>query len=360
MNSKKISNAAGAFLVALITMTNSYAVLPASGAGRGIWISDILALILALLLAHLFTSACDTFPDEPFYGVMRRSVGRVGAALLGGVFVLITLLTIVVSLTVFSRFVQITALPRTPQIIIPTILIVIAALSLSGELTASGGAATLLFWFSLCVFILFAVSGIFNAEPRLLVPQSDGFSEILKGTGEVFLNRFGLLPALMAVYTRMSEQKTRKKYFLGSLAGAGVALSVISALSVATLGEKLSETDFYPVYTAMSIHSVGGFIQHTEIFACIAMTVSLFFKGAVCLMFSEDMINGIFRTERRLGVSLPLSLIAAASGQLIYASISSLRGLLEWKSGAIVVLLINIAIPILIWIGCGLKNKKRS
>lgn len=360
MNSKKISNVAGAFLVFLISMTNSYAVLPASGAGSGIWISDIIALILALLLAYFLTSSCDTLPDKPFYGVIRSAVGKAGAAVLGSVFVILTLLTIVVSLTVFSRFVQITALPRTPQIIIPAIMIIIAAFSLSGELTSAGGAATLLFWFSLCVFILFVVSGVGKTEPRLFLPRNDGFEEILKGAGEVFLNRFGFIPALMAIYTRMSERTTRKKYFLGSLAGAGVALSVMSAITVATLGEKMSETDFYPVYTAMSIHSVGGFIQHTEIFACIAMTVSLFFKGAVCLIFSEDMIGGIFTTERKAGLAMPLALIAAASTQLIYTSISSLRGLLEWKSGAIIMLLINIAIPVLIRISCAIKSGKRS
>ena len=122
------------------------------------------------------------------------------------------------------------------------------------------------------------------------------------------------------------------------------------------LGEKAAEMDFYPVYTAMSIHSIGGFIQHTEIFACIAMTVSLFFKGASSLMFSEDMINGMFSLKRKSGVSLPLALIAASSTQLIYTSISSLRGLLEWKSGAIVMLLINIAIPVLLFA----KSKKTN
>jgi lysophospholipase L1-like esterase len=93
------------------------------------------ALAVALVLAFFLASSCDEFPDEAFYGVLRKSMGKSGARLVGAVFLLLTLLTAVVSLTVFSRFVQITALPRTPQIVIPTILIVIAALSLSGEMT---------------------------------------------------------------------------------------------------------------------------------------------------------------------------------------------------------------------------------
>ena len=355
MNSKKISNAKGAFLVALITMTNSYAPLPANRVGRGVWVADLAALCLALLLSYFLTSACDRACDAPFYGVLQNATGRFGAIALGCVLIIITLLTAVVSLTVFSRFVQITALPQTPQIIIPGLLIIIAALMSSDELMASGGAAWLLFWFSACVFLLFVLSGAGKVEPRLFLPYGRA-SEMFIASGEVFLNRFGILPMLMAVYTRMSEQKTRKKFFLTSLAGAGGALAVISAITVATLGEKLSETDFYPVYSAMSIHSVGGFIRHTEIFACITMTVSLFFKGAVGLMFSEDMINGIFGIERRRGVSLPLALIAAASTQLIYAGVPSLRGLLEWKSGAIVMLLINVTIPILLFV----KSKKTS
>ena len=110
----------------------------------------------------------------------------------------------------------------------------------------------------------------------------------------------------------------RKQFFLFAVLGAAAALVIISLVTVATLGADTSRADFYPVYTAMSVRGVGGFIQHTEILACIAMTLSLFFKSAVCLLFCDDMLMGIFKVSRKRGVTLPLGLISAALTQVIY------------------------------------------
>ncbi len=357
MKSEKISNGAGALLIALVTMTNAYSVMPGA-LGATTWVFYIAAIGLALFCAELLARACDRFPNESFYGVLTKSLGKTSGKLIAGLLTLLTLLTCVISLTVFSRFVQISALPQTPQIILPFLCIMVAALSASGGAESSVGAARLLFWFVAFVFVVFVAVSLPQVFPRLLLPENTSAKSFFGGAGEVFLNRFGAVPAFMAIYTRMSDKKTRRKYMLGGIGGAGCALAIISAITIATLGKTTSTTDFYPIYTAMSLHSVGGFIQHTEIFACVAMTLCLFFKGAVCLTFSGDMIDKIFGIERKHGVFLPLAFICAFSTQLIYRDISSLRTMLEWKNGAIYILLLNVIIPIVVFIAAIRKKKK--
>ncbi len=331
--------------------------MPGSGSGAA-WISSVAATLLALFCTALLARACDTFPDSSFYNVLVSSVGKWCAAIFAGILTLLALLTCVVSMTVFSRFVQITALPQTPRIILPLLIIIVAALSLSGGMESATGATRLLFWFTAGVFVLFVALGLTQIYPQLLLPERIEAKSVFRDTGEIFLNRFAQIPAFMAIYTRMSEPKTRKKYMLGAVGGAGLSLAVISAITTAMLGAESTKVDFYPVYTAMSLHSVGGFIQHTEIFACIAMTLCLFFKGCVCLLFSGDMLDGIFKISRRRGVFLPLALICAYATQLFYRDVSSLRGMLEWKSGAIYILLLNIIIPFVIFCTSFIKRKK--
>lgn len=345
MRSDKITNGSGAALAALVIVTNGYSVLPASSAGRSVWISHIAASLLAFICTYWFVSVCEKNPEKSFYEVLEATKGKLLAKITALGLVILSLMTCVLSLTIFSRFVQITALPQTPQIIITLLVILIAALAVRGGLRATSGAARLLFWFCAAVFVIFAVFGIKWMKPSLLLPSGGMTQRVLTGTGEVFLNRFGAIPALMAVYTRMPEGKERKGFFLLSVVCAAAALTVISAVTAATLGAETMDADFYPVYTAMSVRGVGGFIQHTEIIACIAMTLSLFFKSAVCLLFSDDMLTGIFKVSRKEGVAVPLALISAALTQVIYRDLSSLRGMVEWKNGAIYVVALYILIP---------------
>ena len=358
MKNEKISNMTGAILCALALLTNAYSVVPGVAAGGAVWVADILATSLALICTAAFCSSCDRFPDETFFGVLKKSFGKTFGIILALVFSIFALLTCAVSLTVFSRFVQITSLPQTPQIIIPLLLIFVSALAVKGQkLRCPSQTAWLLVWFAASVFVFFVFSSLSQIKSNLMTLAKFENFKILPSVGEVFLNRFGLIPAFVAVYTKMSEVKTRRAYMLSSVAVAGTGLAVISAISVITLGEELAKADFYPVYTAMSLRRVGGFVRHTEILASVAMTICLFFKGCICLAFASEMINGVFNTNEKSFSSLPLALITASATQLIYRDISSLRGLLEWKGGAFYFLSFFIALPLALFLATHIKKK---
>lgn len=334
MQDGRITNGSGAAVCALVIFANAYSVMSGSDAGSGAWIAHIIAGAAATLLAWCIVAVCDKFPGKSFYEVLSSVCGKWGARFFGGVTALFALVTCVLSLTVFSRFVQITALFRTPQIVLPLLIAIISALALRSDLRAVAGAARLLFWFSAVVLAVFVFFGIRWMEFSRLIPSGKELTAFFSGAGEVFLNRFGTVFALFSVYTRMEQGEARKKFFLWSVAGSAVALALIGAVTVATLGENIAGTDFYPVFTAMSVRGVGGFIQHTEILACVAMTLSLFFKTSVCLLFAEDMLCGIFGVTKKEGLSLPLALSSAAMTQLIYRDLSALRGMVEWTPGA--------------------------
>lgn len=359
MRSDKITNGSGAAIAALVIMTNGYSVMSGSSAGSNAWISHLLAGAVAMLCTWWLVAVCERFPEKSFFEALVCALGKWAGKAVAVIFSVLSLITCVLSLTLFSRFVQITALPQTPQIIIPLLVILIAALSLRSGLRAASGSARLLFWYSAAVFVIFVVFGVKWMDFSLILPALEKPREIITGAGEVFLNRFGAIPALMAVYTRMDRERGRKKFFLASVAGAAGALTVISLVTVATLGAETSAVDFYPIFTAMSVRGIGGFIQHTETLACIAMTLCLFFKSAVCLLFSDDMITGVFETARKEGAAVPLALICAAATQIIYRDLSSLRGIVEWKPGAAGAVAIYIVLPAMLVLFSRIKRKKQ-
>ncbi len=334
MQTEKISKLSGCALAALVIMTNSYSVLPGMVSGSMTTMAHIIASLAAIFCILCIIFICEKHPDKAFFDALSLSTGKITAIIASVIFAIFAALTCIVSLTVFSRFVQVTALPRTPQIIIPLLIIITAALSLRRGLIAPSGAATLLIWFSVAVFFIFALFGIGSMDARMLIPDFSESEKLLIGACEVFLNRFSSISAFAVIYPRIKSDSSKKSSFLISVAAASAALTVISAICIATLGKTTAALDFYPVYTAMSVRGIGGFIQHTEILACIVMTQCLYFKCAVCLAFCEETLFGIFGSERGRGIAIPLALIFASLTQIIYRDISSLRGMVEWSSGA--------------------------
>ena len=334
MQNEKISKLAGGALATLVIMTNSYSVLPGMASGGAVAAAHIIASLAALFCVFCIILVCEKHPDKAFFNALSSDIGKIPAIIICGIFAVFAALTCIVSLTVFSRFVQITALPRTPQIIIPLLIIITAALSLRRGLTSPSGAAALLIWFSIAVFLIFSFFGIGNMNAHTLIPDFSESKNLLSGVCEVFLNRFSSISAFAVVYPRIKPDRFKKSSFLLSVAAASVALIVISAITVATLGKTTAALDFYPVYTTMSVRGVGGFIQHTEILACISMAQCLFFKCAVCLAFCEEVLFGIFDVKRGRGIAIPLALTFASLTQIIYSDISSLRGMVEWSTGA--------------------------
>ena len=354
----KISNFEAALIAALALLTNAFSALPGALAGGGVWISNILAAAVGFAFAYFFSSACEKFPEETFFGVMEKSIGHIGAVFFGTAFLASSLLTLTVSLTVFSRFVQITALPQTPPAFLSFMILSLAAFVLLRGAASLSGTARLLFIFSAAVVVLFFILGFKNILPRALLPDFEKTDRILQGAGEVFLNRFTTVTALMSVYTRMEKRETRKKYFFSAVLLAAAVFIIISVICVAVLGKGTAELDFYPAFTVMASRDVGGFVRHTELFACIAMTVSLFFKSAASLLFLRDILKGIFKIPGECKIYFPLALITCAVSQIIYSDVTSLRAMLEWKSGAGYVLAALFFLSFVLFAAAKIKKKE--
>ncbi len=353
MQKRKISNGEGLILTVLVLSTNCYAVLFGEGAGSGIWISHIAAVILQVLSAFAISAFCDRFKKESFAAALEQGFGKVWGRICGAVFCLLVLSSAVVSASIFNRFIQLTALPKTPQVIIPLALMVMAAMSVSKGEGGIVGTSRLLFWFFVLVFFVFLIFPINEFDVREFLPPFD-IEAISQGTAEVFLNRFVSILALACIYTKMGDLKRRRAFFVGGVLASSVLCGIVAVLCISVLGVYGAGQDFYPVFTAMSIGGVGGFVRHTEILASVANIFCLFFKISVCLLFADEFIRESIKAKS--SVILPIALILASLVELSARGASSLYGRtqLGYASGFVVI------IEILFVICFGLRARKRN
>ncbi len=348
MNSDKITNGQGFMLTVLMLMTNSYSVVYGTRGDGDAVLSNLLAGAAAVFSAWLLAYVCDRNPEKSFYAVLKTLFGGVFGRICAILLIVLAVLGGVVPLVVFNRFVQLTALPRTPQIIIPLILVLIASLSFRSGLHSAAGSARILFWFAVLVFAVFVAFGIKFTEPNFPHVSADNVPHVLTGAAEVFINRFGTLIPLMSVYTRMSQNTSRRAFFCSAVAVAGVSFSAIAFISTGVLGRNAAGSDFYPAFTVMSVIEVGGFLQHPEILSSIVMTMCAFFKIAVCILFVDDMVSGIFEVPAKSGFAVPIGLIFVSTTQLVYRNAPALRRMTQWRPQAGFLLAFELLVPVVL------------
>jgi len=345
----RISNKQACVLTALYIITNCFSALYGVDAGRDIWISYTLASLSACLLWFLISMATDKYPDKDFFSLLELSFGRLITWIITLLFSLYAFSSVATSISHFGKFTQLTSLSKTPQIIIPLLILMLAAYTLRSGIEVLARCASLIAPFAIFVFLYFFLFGVEFIELQNIKPLlSGGIKPVIRGALSAFINQFGhtiLLTSLL--HNIKSEKRGKRRGILFGVVIGSVAISLIVFSTIATLGQAETAAEFYPVFTVLSIRNLGGFIQHMEILTSIATAFFVFFRAALGLYFLSLAVAYLFRLKSSRAQLIPLALLITSTTQLLYWNTMSLRKSMESDLAIILVAPLQFVIPVL-------------
>ena len=349
MNKEIISNKQGFMLAAILMMTNSFALLFGTDAGRDVWIAYLLATVMVGLVWLLMSGMLEENPSMDFFALLDRLTGKFFGRVIAVVLAVYAFLTAATTLGIFSRFNQVTALSKTPQIIMPLLIVLIGVWAMKSGVEVLGRCANLLFYFIVFVFLYFMFFGVEFIHPRNLAPILwNGWTPVITSAGSVFINQFGESILLVAVYSSLAEKSRRRRAITGGVITGAVMVTLIAVSTTATLGQAETASEFYPVFTVLSIRNVGGFIQHMEILTSAAMAFFVFFKIALCLYFMALALKHLFGLQDFRALLLPVGLILVSFTQLSNWNMMDVRTRIEGRYALMILLPLLIALPVLL------------
>ncbi len=352
MEIERIQNRQAVYLTVLFFSSNCYALLFAAKEGAAVWVSYLFAWLIAIAVAALLgslmrRSECSFF--ELLDTLLTRPVGRFFTSLL----ILYALLSVCTSLSIFGQFNQLTALSKTPTIILPLVIILIGAWACRSGVLAIARTASLTIWFAVFVFLLFVGLGFHNATPSLLL----AFERVsLRGGMTVFCNQLGDLFLLSVLYPHLTKKATGARAITVGAVLCGGMLFVISAITVMALGGNGVIGDAYPVFTVFSIRTVGNFVQHLELLSSIAMTIFAFFRVSISFCFITQGLRHLFSLKDGRTPILPIGLILASLTQLLYHGMPMLMARLESNLSLWILIPIQILLPLALCVIARLKS----
>lgn len=359
MSKEIITNRQGFTLLVTFTMCNAYSLLFGASIGRDLWLAYLFAAILAILIWATITKVFERNPDLDFFSMMDYAFGKILGHIITFILLVYAFLSCTTSMSLFGRFAQLTALPKTPQIILPLLILLLAAWALKSGLEVLARGASLLFYFIITTFIYFVIFSLPLINLRNILPiLQNGILPPLKSALTIFTNQFGDVLLLLAIYPNIRRAPARRKTMMWAMVASGLAMFIISTMTVFTLGGKQTSSEFFPVFSIMAIRNIGGYIQHTEILTSIAMTFFVFIRQTLCLYFIAKGFQYLFHTTAYQRLLTPLALLTVSGTQLLYSNMVGMIARIEGDQNLYLILPLQLLLPLLVCVFILIKNRK--
>lgn len=349
----------GVILSFLFLISNCYSLLYASNTGRSVWLCYLFAGVLASVVAFLLSHTLQTARVD-FFELLTRSFSPPIGKLLTLVLAIYAFLSAGTSLSIFGRFNQLTALSETPTILLPLAVVLLSIRACRSGISTLARMGNFVFYFILAVFFIFALLGMNFLSPQAITPlRPNRFIDVILGALTVFVNQFGDLLFLSVLFPHLPQKQKRSHAVVGGVVFAGLVLSTIALITVMTLGEAEILSDSYPVFTVLSIRSIGRFIQHLEILSSVAMTLMIFFRVSIALSFVARALRHIFALEDARAALFPLGLLLVSVTQVMYRNMLVLRERLESSITLMIALPLQVLLPLALFLIVLIKTKNK-
>lgn len=323
------------------------------------WISGIIAAFIGMVMALGIAMMCRVNKDQLFVAWMESRFGKpigITIGLLIGIYYFNSFCVIV---RAFANFVSDIVLDSTPLFMLTGIMVLVAAFTVMQGIEAVARSA---FMVLLLIMIIIPVSVyVLYADVRFerLIPVFDtSMARIAIATFPPIglLSEVSIL-LLITPYMKKPAHGLRASLF-GSLLGSSQLVLVI-LLSLTIFGQQLVPLMSYAFVNVMSIVEIGEFLERIEIFTVSVWFLTMYIKLAVFLFAAVHCISHSLRlqSERHAVIGLGLLAVATSAGEWP----RNMEGtFMTTLVNMPVLLLMNIALPVLIALGLLVTRGKRK
>jgi spore germination protein KB len=301
-----------AILVLMFTIGTSIIIAPsmlASYAEQDSWISVLIGLAVGLFIVWCYASMGRYFKGLSLVETINESFGNYLGFVIALLFISFCLTLSSLVLSNIGTFVNTRILIGTPIDAVEYIFVAVVVIGVRlGIETLARTSEVLIPMFTFLFLVLFFavlpqlhidhIRPVFEHDIREIFHSSYGF--ISFPFGELLL--FLMLTPLVS-----KPQKITSGFITGALIG-GVVLTIITVLSILSLGGIGTAIDTYPAFTIAKKIDVGGVIQRIEVIMAGIWMFSIFSKLSLCVYVTALSIRQLFRLRDMNCLTFPIAM----------------------------------------------------
>ncbi|WP_169082769.1 endospore germination permease [Paenibacillus sp. PL91] len=325
--------------------------------GQDGWISILLSVAAALLLAFVIGSICLQNNRTPLLDFLAGRFGKFVSTVIGLVMCGYYFITTVTVVRHFADYMSEQILMMTPLLLLVSIIVLVSVYMASQGIEVMARVHFIVFVFVL-LFVglnVLLLGGQYDFSQFL--PVFDSTPIRLAVSGFMPLGWLSEIAALLLLLPYLEKASSARGIAIWGTLISGILISVITAVTIAVFGTKIIGAMSYPAFAAIGTIEIGQFVERVDVLLLSAWTASMFAKVSVSMFVFFHLVSDTFKIKAHPALYL-------AGGALVVA-----MALYSWPSSVAVVkysystltiffLLNNYAVSLLIWCGLRLTRHK--
>lgn len=358
MHKEVVSDKQGISLIILFIIGSSSVFIMGMEAKQDLWLAIILAILMALPMALIYSRLHCLFSDKDLYDIIEICFGRFFGKI---IIIVLTCFFFYWASDVtinYGNFIWSISLSETPMIVPMGIFLLLCGIGAKKGIEVLGRCSDAFFIIPVIVLFVLAIFSVKQMNIDNIFPIfGSGFKSILEGALNSLSFPFSQILAFSVVFSSFTKnrQSPYKIYITGLVIG-GLILFSISLISLLILGINIADRVYFSTYTAVSLIGLGFLFQSIEIIISTTFLLGGFIKIGVLLLCICKGIMKIFNCTDYRFIITPITLLTI---NLTFFQYDSVMHYYEFQTEVwrYFTLPFQIFFPIVIWVISEMKNK---
>lgn len=358
MNKEVISDKEGIFVIIVFILGTATMLVRGIEAKQDFWISLILALVIALIMAYLYARIHFLFPGKDLLDILQLCFGTIIGNIIGLLYVWFTFYLSTLVVCDYGYYITSVSLNETPMIVLNTIVILLSTYAVKKGLNvivrwSQAFTPTLFILLSSFILLLIPEMKISNIQPILY----NGIKPIIRGSFSAFSFPFAEIVVFTMCFSHFKSDNSPFRIYLKGLLISGIILILISTANVLVLGSDFVLISYFPAHTAAAKVSIGNLLERMEVILDLIFILATFIKLSVCLLATGKIFGKILGFDDYRILVTPIALLIANLSYFLHDSIMHFfRWDIEiWPYFAFP---FQVIFPICLFIVAKIKNKR--
>ena len=326
--------------------------------GQDIWISLLLSIIPVIPLLVIYSRLTALMPEKDIFQITQEIFGKIGAGIAGFLFSFYFIFMAGFVIYNFTELIHLTALFKTPVIIIMIILLLAALYLANSGIEAMSKWAYIMFTVMVITIIGTGIASLNAMDMGNLLPVAENsFKDIIKGSYSLVSYPFGEAMIILIIFA--SLKKENLKPFKISIFSTLMSLLLILILiirAITVLGPELTDTSLFAVYKATSVAKAGNYLQRIGAFIEFVYILAGMIKIGVYLFAGFRAVSSFIVLKNKKIILFSVGVLAVAVSFILFNN--NLYIVDFYKIFALSAIPFQIIIPVFLWICAEIKVRR--
>lgn len=346
-----------AICILIMFITGSSLIIGIGGEAKNdAWISGIVGIIMAIPMLLIYSRILSLFPGKDLFDILNIIFGKILSKIISLIYIWYAFHLGALVLRNFGEFMNIVAMPETPMLMQILCLggICIVAVRLGIEIIGR----TIVYFIPLLFSIIVVVH-------LLVIPQlhfqylkpilGNGIRTILNGSFSTFSLPFAETVIFICIFNSLKTKKSPYKVYFWGLLISGSIIIITTIRNIAVIGNML-DSFYFPSYEAVSMITVGNFLQRIEVSVSAIFIFGAFIKASICLLAACKGIGKMFNLKDYRSIAIQVGLLMIYFSYTIYDNVMEMR-YWAFKVYSYYAFPMEVILPLIIWMLAEIKAR---